>query len=716
MKALRIAAMSGMDAHEHGPGWAGAAGLGGGAIDALTETERGDRSERFGEADGEGVWAGAGEPDGVRTLEGLSTYAADDGRFGRAAAAVAMSLFGRSGEVAGVAVFAGGRLVASEPERYVEEDGGAGELRAEGGGSGPGWLGRARELVSRAAANDAVLEAELVAPGGGVGGDAGEAGTAGRVVMVAGLLDEAGGGGVDESRERVEPLGLAAVVRVGSEVGGSELRQRLVMLRQARGRAKAERLLRVAELRLARAGRAVEVLAAFHAETRLASAGAALVNELAAALDADRVSLGVIEGGTARVIAMSHVEKFVRKQDVVGEIESAMEEAADQDADIAHAGASGDGARSERVARARAGVVDRAHAHLASGEGGASVLSVPLRRGGEVVGVLTSERGGDQPFGVGALALVRLTAELSAARLVELRAMDRWVGAKAWAEVRRSASGLVGPRHTGWKLAAVVLSVLLIAGLVVPVPRAASGSFVLEAAEERAVSAPFDGFVEEVLVGEDERVGAGAVLARMRSTELALELAALEREAAASRAEAARARSAGDAAAAEIAGSQAEEAEARAALARERLRTAEVRSPIGGVVLTDEPGRLEGRSARRGEVLMRVAEVADLYAEVGVDEGMASEVVVGMEVALAPASDPTRTVRGTVRRVGASAEARGGRNVVPVEVELVGENGAETVRAGMSGVARVKLGSGPALAVWTEELRDWVRLRAFRLW
>ncbi len=125
---------------------------------------------------------------------------------------------------------------------------------------------------------------------------------------------------------------------------------------------------------------AMEVLAAVNETERFAAAAMALVNELAARWKADRVSLGFLKGRFVRLAALSHTEKFTRKMRLVQDIEAAMEECLDQDVEIVFPAAQD------------ATYVARATEALSAHHGPMGITSFPLRRAGEVVGVLTLER------------------------------------------------------------------------------------------------------------------------------------------------------------------------------------------------------------------------------------------------------------------------------------------------------------------------------------
>ncbi len=106
----------------------------------------------------------------------------------------------------------------------------------------------------------------------------------------------------------------------------------------------------------------------------------ALVNELAAALGCDRVTLGLVDGGEIEVIAVSNSAEFKPQQELLRQIAAAMQEAVDQ------------GNRG-RLIRSSSGDPIRivlAHADLHERSGHA-LASVALVSGGKAVGALLAE-------------------------------------------------------------------------------------------------------------------------------------------------------------------------------------------------------------------------------------------------------------------------------------------------------------------------------------
>lgn len=444
--------------------------------------------------------------------------------------------------------------------------------------------------------------------------------------------------------------------------------------------------------------RAVRAAEAVNGQLSAAGAAFALVNHVASAWNCDRAAVGMLHGSSIRLEAMSHSERFVRATRPVRDLEAAMDECLDQDTEIIVPRRESDDA------------ITRQHEAFASAHGPFWILSLPLRHAGRVRGVLTVERPSDLPLGDADAAALRLACDLAAPRLIELAERDRWIGARAAAAFRESASRFLGAEHTWAKLLAIGMLGLIVFATLVKGPYTAGAPFVLRSEVRRVVPAPFDGYIEAAPTRPGDSVTAGStVLATLRSDELRLELAEVKARESAAATQAAMARADGKIADGQIAEAARQEAAARAAAVEHRLSLAEIRAPIDGVVVKGELDQRLGGPVRAGEPLFEVASLARLHAELEVAEDQVNEVQVGQQGELATAARPTEPIRFAVESIDPLGESVGGRVVFRVRVSLI--DPPEWLRPGMEGVSRIELGRRTYAFIWTRELVNWLRLR-----
>lgn len=567
---------------------------------------------------------------------------------------------------------------------------GAGGGAAGPMGAGVGWVEWAAEAAASArAAGETVVRAGVVDDAAGATGrliasplvGVGEA-----ELAAVGFAPEADGVGLGERVARFEAATAVYAAKPWRE-------------RAERESASADRLALAVELALAAAGRA-----------RMAAAAQALVSEAASRFNADRVSIGMLRRGEVRVVAISGIEKFSRRMGLVRDLSAAMEESADQ----------GEPASWPREAWADEGTIDRAARELSERHGPSSVLSVPIEDERGPVGAVVVERPAGMGFGGEEVEALRLGLRVVASRLGDLWARDRWIGARAASGAASGLAWLVGPRHTLLKAAALVVAACLAAGAVVPVGEHASGPAVVQNTALRVVSAPFAGYLSSVDVRTGEEVVAGeTVLGRLDDSEVRLSLAAARSELSAARARADAARSAGRAAEARIAETEADAARARIGLLESRRGRAVMRAPVDGVVVSAPESGAVGSAVERGAQLFAVAPAEGVRVALFVDGSRVSEVESGMGGSFVSAGRPGEPVGIEVERVDALPAEEGSGGVVRdglggryrVLAKPVGPAG--WLRLGMEGRGRVRTGSGSALAVWTRDAVDAVRLRVW---
>ena len=450
-------------------------------------------------------------------------------------------------------------------------------------------------------------------------------------------------------------------------------------------------------------GEALAVLAAVNEHERFLPAAMALCNELASRRGCDRVNVGFVRGPYVRLRAMSHTERFARQTRLVQAIEAAMEECQDQDSEVRFPAARGD----EAVCR-QAGELARC--------GGWAVLSLPLRRGGEVIGAVTAERGGELPFGDGEAEMLRLTCDLCSPRLAELERRDRWAGARASAALRGLLAVAVGPRHTWAKFAALAVLGGILAAALVRTDDRIDAAFVIQAARQRVVPAPFDGTVEQVSAEVDDQVAAGAVLARLKTLPLERELNARRLEAFEADKQADSARAAKSWSDAQQAAAKARKAREQAALLEERIAQTAVRAPIAGTVVVSRLEGMAGAPVSQGQVLFEVAPLGELRAELSVPEQRVAELLAAMgrgEVRgeLAAASYPEQRLGFVVERIHPLGEETPGGTVFKVRARLL--EGRTWLRPGMDGAAHVPLARRSYASIWLRRLDKWLHWRTW---
>jgi multidrug resistance efflux pump len=446
-----------------------------------------------------------------------------------------------------------------------------------------------------------------------------------------------------------------------------------------------------------------------------------LVNDLARQAKADRVALGWVKGvgdsGVVRVVALSDTEQIDRRLAMVQKIEAAMDECLDQDQPVLYPLPPGMGTEADgEVLLSQA--ITHAHRELAASDANLRVLSLPLRSGEDVIGVVTLESGagGTGAIDAGMIEPLQAALDLTAPVLRLWRSDDRPLPARAWASAMRAGRWVVGPRHTAWKLAGIAAIALAMFVTFKKVEYKPEAPMALRPREERRIAAPFEGIIRTLPEGIEPgaRVAAGDLLLELDTSEL--ELRANDARGQVMQAEAQR-----DAALKEGKTDEATQAEARRMQASsgldlylKRIAEARITAPIDGTIVAGDLKDRVGSSVKIGDPLMQIAQLSDMVVVAQVDDRDikliqdlldAGRPVVGE---IATKAYPAQPFSFTVERVVPLSQAEQGVNAFEVRGRL--DRSAGWMRPGMEGQARFNTGRRTLLDIGTRRIIDTVRL------
>jgi hypothetical protein len=442
---------------------------------------------------------------------------------------------------------------------------------------------------------------------------------------------------------------------------------------------------------------ALDLMATAVGQERFYASAMGVVTTLATRLHCDRVSVGFVQRGHARVTAVSHSAEFKKRANVIQGLADAMDEAIDQREAIVYPPPS-----------EGPSAVVLAHEAFAKEYGGGSILTVPLESGGLAVGALLLERAGDQPFDQKTVDLCQSLGLLVGPLLDVQRREDRWLAVKAWESLTRFVRHLLGPSHVAMKLTTITVLGVLAFCVFAEGDYRVSAKTVLEPIVQRAAAAPFDGYIREAPLRAGDLVHVNDVLCILDDRELRLERLKALSKFEEYKKEYHKAMAEREAAKAEILTAQMKQVQSEIDLLDDQLAHTRVLSPFDGIVVSGDLSQQLGSPVEKGKVLFEIAPLDSYRIVLEVDERDIADVRVGQRGHVLLSAFPSDPVAVTIEKVTPVSTAKDGRNFFRVEAALAESH--DRLRPAMEGAGKIEVDRRLFVWIWTHQVVDWIRL------
>lgn len=443
-----------------------------------------------------------------------------------------------------------------------------------------------------------------------------------------------------------------------------------------------------------------------------------MVNDIARAASADRVALGWIRGlgdsGVVRVQALSDTEHVDRRLHMVRLLQAAMEECFDQAHAVVYpvpkSAPDAQGGPEAEVDPTLAAAVTHAHRQLTASDARLKAASLPIRAGERVVGVVTIELSEEEQLSPAKLELLQATLDLVGPVIELRRSDDRPIPQRAWHGMLKAGAWLVGPRHTAWKVAALVALTVLVTLVFVKIPYRIDAQAELMPVHERSVAAPFAGLIAHVPenIRPGLEVSLGQVLLELDTTELRETQLDAQTSVNSARREADEARKKGDLNTTEQALARLEQELARLRYIDLQIERATIRSPIDGTIVSGDPRRMVGSAINIGEPIFRIANLDQLEVVARVkdnDIGYVSHQSIGGFATRARPGERFRFRADSLVPMGQPDE---GTNIFLLRGVI--EDPPQWLRPGMEGIAYIDTEDKRIIWILSRRLIDTARL------
>lgn len=447
------------------------------------------------------------------------------------------------------------------------------------------------------------------------------------------------------------------------------------------------------------AGAILEMQAAVLSRPRFDEAATTFVTRLAQALEVDRASIGLVQDGYARVLAVSHGASLDEALNLNRDVAAAMDEAIDQAATVCEPCSSDAPPR-----------ISLCHATLARRQG-AAVCSIPFADHGAIVGAVTLEMAADRRLSRTEIEMCEHVVSLIGPVLALKRHGERswWshasmAGRNYWARIARSG-------HWGFKLSLGIPALLAAIAFFYPFSYYVTAPARLEGAIQRALVAASDGYIQQVAVRPGDPVKQGQVIAELARQDLLLERSKWESELAQQLNAYGTALARADRPLLMVNHAKAAEARAQLELIEKQIERALLKAPFDGVVISGDLTQSLGAPVRRGDTLMVIAPLDRYRLIVEVDERDIADVRSGAAGRIVLAALPGQPFAFEVQRVIPVSTTRDGRHFFEVEGTIGA--GASALRPGLQGIARIEAEPRPFASRLFGRLGNWISMQAW---
>ncbi len=433
-----------------------------------------------------------------------------------------------------------------------------------------------------------------------------------------------------------------------------------------------------------------------------------VVNLATRMLDFDRGAVALYEHGTCDIRAVAGADGVDAKSDAL------------QDLAVRAAWAAGTGEPFYLSDRADpASDAERTFAQVfgedLERDGAESGLYLPLKDEEGVIGILLFEAG---RTGFAAPRQREMAAILAAQATVAVRNAQLYrqvpLADTLTALSAKRAALLALPRRRRTMYAGLALAVVAALTLIRWPLRVTGTDPIFRPLRRADVRATVPGVIDRVFVREGAAVELGAPVFHLRDDELRAEWdAAVAARSSAERA-AAIAAAKGDAAGEQLQRIRAAAARREAELLDKQIRSAVIRSPAEGVILTPRPEERIGAYADAGDLLAVVGRTDSLEVDFGVEQRDIARVRVGDEVRLRVSAMPQRTFSGRLVSVAPLPESEDARVLYPARAVFANDD--SLLRPGMGAYARVLTDRASVLGRLTRDPIRALRLLWWRIW
>ncbi len=462
----------------------------------------------------------------------------------------------------------------------------------------------------------------------------------------------------------------------------------------------------VSDAKIQRIGSVMEVIATSLRQNRLQQTLFDITNHINRQLDCSRVAIGLVNKNSLRLSTLSNAAWFEKKTNIVKLYVSAMEETYDLLSSFSYSANKSNNEDQNNVTDYSA------HGRLAKESGAEHILSLPMLLGADCVAVLMLERDEDSGFNEQDKLWLDALISLLPAIIHEKQQAERSLYSHLKNNIQEYSKKLFGPKHLTWKFSSSLLLAFLLILTFVHIDYRVSAKTIIEGQIQRAIVAPFEGFVASSNVRAGDLVKQKQILVTLDDNDLKLNLAKWKSELAQNNRKLREAMAEHDLSEYQVLNAKQQQAQAQLNLAKERLSRSKITAPFNGVVISGDLSQLIGSPVEQGKKLFEIAPLDSYRIILQIDERDIRHIKIGQKGKLVMPGLGDDPIPFEVIRVTPIAIAQDGQNFFRVEALV--KNAKPQLRPGMEGVGKIAIGERRIWWVLTHTFTDWLRLSMWK--
>jgi len=237
--------------------------------------------------------------------------------------------------------------------------------------------------------------------------------------------------------------------------------------------------------------------------------------------------------------------------------------------------------------------------------------------------------------------------------------------------------------------------------------------FVLKTDNVHFITAPFDAYVQSSNVKPGDNVLTNQPLVQLNVEDLLLQESNLQVDLNKASREAEKYRATQSLADMKIANTRKQQVEIHINQLAIKLKKSTIKAKQQGLVIEGNLSRMLGAPVKKGDVLLKISPLDQLYVELDLEEIFIHEMRKGLKGQIIFQSQPNLKYPIILTQIYPTAVAKNGKNIFTLKADLTHE-AQQWWNPGMSGIAKIELGPRNILWILTHRTIDTLRMFVWR--